>query len=138
MSLNQGENSGHSQKPGHLIRAGMTYSVAKDQDANVLHELGYQHEKIQYFTHLYRNRGLIESMVAKQLGITAIDACHLVDLEDWIDGSFNVCIRVDIDTRARFPKKQVMIRFPLPYRVGEKPCPGNADEKIRCEAGTYA
>ncbi|KMP06280.1 hypothetical protein CIHG_09202 [Coccidioides immitis H538.4] len=31
-----------------------------------------------------------------------------------------------------------MIRFPLPYRIGEDFGPGNADEKIRCEAGTYA
>lgn len=31
-----------------------------------------------------------------------------------------------------------MIRFPLPYRVGELVCPGNSDEKINCEAATYA
>jgi len=116
----------------------MTYSVAKEQDANILHEIGYPKEKTRYFTHLYRNRNLIESVIAQQLGITAIDACHLVDLEDWIDGSFIVCIRVEIDARAQLPKKEVMIRFPLPFRVGEKICPGNADEKIRCEAGTYA
>jgi hypothetical protein len=26
----------------------------------------------------------------------------------------------------------------LPYRIGEDCCPGNGDEKVRCEAGTYA
>ncbi|ERF74114.1 hypothetical protein EPUS_06383 [Endocarpon pusillum Z07020] len=30
-----------------------------------------------------------------------------------------------------------MIRFPLPYQVGEAFRPGNADEKLRCEAGAY-
>ncbi|KAI9721625.1 MAG: hypothetical protein M1828_005116 [Chrysothrix sp. TS-e1954] len=30
------------------------------------------------------------------------------------------------------------MRFPLPYKVGEAFRPGNADEKIRCEAGAYA
>ncbi|EED17256.1 conserved hypothetical protein [Talaromyces stipitatus ATCC 10500] len=35
-------------------------------------------------------------------------------------------------------EKRVLIRFPLPYRVGEDFRPGNGDEKIRCEAGTYA
>lgn len=34
--------------------------------------------------------------------------------------------------------RQIMIRFPLPYRIGENCCPGNADEKVRCEVGTYA
>lgn len=48
------------------------------------------------------------------------------------------CIRVDIDGQGRDSGKQLMIRFPLPYRIGEYPCPGNADEKVRCEAGTYA
>ncbi|UPL02692.1 hypothetical protein LCI18_013626 [Fusarium solani-melongenae] len=31
-----------------------------------------------------------------------------------------------------------MIRFPLPYKIGESTHPGNADEKLRCEAATYA
>jgi hypothetical protein len=26
----------------------------------------------------------------------------------------------------------------LPYRIGEDCCPGNADEKVRCEVGIYA
>lgn len=30
-----------------------------------------------------------------------------------------------------------MIRFPLPYKVGELNYPGNANEKVRCEAATY-
>ncbi|BDD60167.1 hypothetical protein MAP00_005321 [Monascus purpureus] len=31
-----------------------------------------------------------------------------------------------------------MFRLPLPYRVGDAFRPGNGDEKVRCEAGTYA
>lgn len=138
MSLDQDQHLKPTQNSRRLLHTEITYSVAKEQDTNILHELGYSNERIRYFTHLYRNRRLIESVVARHLGITAIDACHLVDVEDWIDGSFNICIRVDIDARAKFPKNQVMIRFPLPYCVGENTCPGNADEKIRCEAGTYA
>lgn len=125
-------------KPRRLLRGEITYSAAKEQDANILHELGYRDQKIQYFTYLYRNRKLIETTVARHLGLASADTCHLVDVEDWIDGSFNVCIRVAIDDRDRAPGKQLMIRFPLPYRIGENSCPGNADEKIRCEAGTYA
>ena len=125
-------------KPRHLLRGEITYSVAKEEDANILHELGYRDKKIKYFTHLYRNRKVIERTVAHHLGLTSADRCHLVDVEDWIDGSFNVCIRVDIDDRDRGSGKRLMIRFPLPYRIGENPHPGNADEKIRCEVGTYA
>lgn len=31
-----------------------------------------------------------------------------------------------------------MFRVPLPYRVGDEFRLGNSDEKVRCEAGTYA
>ncbi|KAM3496843.1 hypothetical protein MY10362_009787 [Beauveria mimosiformis] len=31
-----------------------------------------------------------------------------------------------------------ILRFPLPYRVGEVANPGNSDEKLNCEAATYA
>ena len=40
--------------------------------------------------------------------------------------------------QEKSPDKQLIIRFPLPYRIGENTHPGNADEKVRCEAGTYA
>lgn len=33
--------------------------------------------------------------------------------------------------------KRVLIRFPLPYKVGESRYPGNADEKLHCEAAAY-
>ena len=59
----------------------------------------------------------------------------MADIQEWIHGSFNVCIPVTIF--AQNPRR-VIVRFPLPYRVGEDFRPGNADEKVRCEAGTYA
>jgi hypothetical protein len=54
-------------------------------------------------------------------------------VDKWIQGSFNVCIPVFIHAR-----KKVMIRFPLPYKIGEPTHPGNAEEKLRCEVATYA
>ena len=32
----------------------------------------------------------------------------------------------------------VIIRLPLPYKDGDRKYPGNSDEKIRCQAATYA
>lgn len=61
--------------------------------------------------------------------------CEVSDIEDWLHGSFNVCVPITMNNRQN---KRVLLRFPLPYRVGEAPNPGSSDEKIRCEAGTYA
>lgn len=136
----------HDQDPGipkrsksrTLLRREITYSAAVEEDTNLLHELGYRDEKTRFFSHLHGHRLLIEKLVAHHLRLSSANACHVADVEEWIDGSFNVCVRVDINDEVRFAGKQVMIRFPLPYKVGESFCPGNADEKIRCEAGTYA
>jgi hypothetical protein len=51
-------------------------------------------------------------------------------------GSFNVCIPVRVN-RAKSPSNRVIVRFPLPYKVGEVQHPGNAEEKIRSEAATF-
>ncbi|RDW68765.1 uncharacterized protein DSM5745_08525 [Aspergillus mulundensis] len=63
--------------------------------------------------------------------------CRVGEVKDWISGSFNVCIPVDIDGQDGNASKRVLIRFPLPYKVGESQHPGNADEKLRCEAATF-
>lgn len=125
-------------KPRRLLHGSITYSAARESETNVLHELGYWDKETQFFTHLYRNRDSIEAIVAHHLGLESVDVCHLAEPEQWMHGSFNICIRIDIDGRGKSPGKQAIIRFPLPYRVGEAPCPGNADEKLLCEAGTYA
>ncbi|PKY07201.1 hypothetical protein P168DRAFT_295141 [Aspergillus campestris IBT 28561] len=46
-------------------------------------------------------------------------------VNEWVHGSFNSLA------------KRALIRFPLPYKVGETTYPGNADDKIRCEAATF-
>ncbi|KUJ07342.1 uncharacterized protein LY89DRAFT_691805 [Mollisia scopiformis] len=51
-------------------------------------------------------------------------------------GSFNVCIPVRVNS-AKSHSKRVIIRFPLPYKVGDLQHPGNAEEKIRSEAATF-
>ncbi|RDW61698.1 uncharacterized protein DSM5745_10370 [Aspergillus mulundensis] len=120
-----------------LLHGEITYAEAKESDSNILHALGYREQKLKYFTHLYRHRKEIEALAAHHLGLASADTCHAADVEDWVHGSFNVCIRVDVDGHGRNPGKQLMMRLPLPYRIGENRRPGNADEKVRCEAATY-
>ncbi|KAJ6007232.1 hypothetical protein N7499_005429 [Penicillium canescens] len=47
---------------------------------------------------LSHHQQLIEIIIASHLGLSP-DVCHLVNLENWIDGSFNVCV-----CRYRHPK----------------------------------
>ncbi|OBT97664.1 hypothetical protein VE01_04425 [Pseudogymnoascus verrucosus] len=118
-----------------LPREDITYSVAQDREVNVLHQLEYCDKKDRFFDCLYRKRNLMQAVVAHHLSLQLPDACNIADMSEWLHGSFNVCVPVTI---SAWQGKRVLLRFPLPYRVGDSFQPGNGDEKIRCEAGTYA
>ncbi|RAH59988.1 hypothetical protein BO85DRAFT_467618 [Aspergillus piperis CBS 112811] len=96
-----------------LLHRQISLSAALDDDDNVLQELSYPQRRVDFYT------------------------CRVEEVKDWISGSFNVCIPVVIDGQDGRTSKKVLMRFPLPYRVGESQQPGNSDEKIRCEAATY-
>lgn len=122
--------------PRRLLHEEITYSVAKEKDYNVLHELNYWNQRTQFFKHIQSHQQLLQKIVAYHLGVSS-GICHVAEPRQWVHGSFNVCISIDIDATARHSGRRVMIRLPLPYKLGEDKHPGNIDEKIRCEAGTY-
>ncbi|KMP10183.1 hypothetical protein CIRG_09864 [Coccidioides immitis RMSCC 2394] len=106
------------------LRGEITYSQAKERDGNVVHELSYTGEQAKFYTRIYRNRDAISELVAHHLGICPA-ACQVEEPKKWMSGSFNLCVPVNVNALRR-----VIMRFPLPYRVGENFRPGNADEKF--------
>lgn len=115
-----------------LLHETITYSQAREKEINVLHQLQYFPRQNEFFRYICERRELIEKLVAHHLGVHP-NKCKAADADHWMHGSFNLCVPVSIENSRR-----VIIRFPLPYRVGDSVCPGNSDEKVRCEAGTYA
>ena len=92
---------------------------------------------MEFFVFLYRNRNDIALLVADHLGLDRSIQCRLGEVKEWIHGSFNVCIPVYIEKWKKHSAKRMLIRFPLPYKLGESTYPGNADEKLRSEAATF-
>lgn len=117
-----------------LLEKDITLSQAKTDETNVLHKLTYWDQRLAFFAHLYKHRPVLQETVAHHLRLPA-NVCRVAELCEWLHSSFNVCVPVTIDYHNKQPPMQVLIRLPLPYRVGEKSQPGNADEKLRCEAG---
>ncbi|KAJ5088348.1 hypothetical protein N7456_011964 [Penicillium angulare] len=118
-----------------LLRREVTYSDVKDEEFNMLRRLEFYDEQVQFFTNLWDKRDWMKTVVAHHLNLGCPSRCEVLEMEDWLHGSFNVCVPIVINNPQ---KSRVLLRFPLPYRVGEAFNPGNGDEKIRCEAGTYA
>lgn len=80
---------------------------------------------------------LIRAIVAHHLAVDPAH-CNVSPPEYWRHGSFNVCVPARVNAPDRGQPSFVMVRFPLPYRIGEITRPGNTDEKLGCEAATYA
>lgn len=116
-----------------LLHKEITYEEANSAETNILQQLGYPEERSKLYYLIYEHRDLIQRRVALHLGLRSASACRIEDPKTWRHGTFNFCVPVTVDNERR-----VLIRFPLPYRIGDKACPGNSDEKLRCEAATYA
>lgn len=119
-----------------LLHGETSLETALGEDENMLHILSYPEKRFDFYVHLYKHRREIEAIVSYHLGLSWRDTCEMEEVKDWMAGSFNVCIPVPVN-RAKAPSSRVMVRFPLPYKVGELQNPGNAEEKIRSEAATF-
>ncbi|RSL84258.1 hypothetical protein CDV31_016724 [Fusarium ambrosium] len=115
-----------------LLTGRIALSEALEEEDDVLEKLSYPEKRLNFCNYLHAHTNEIESIVSHHLGIPRA-SCRVPWVDEWTHGSFNICIPVYVNDR-----KKVMIRFPLPYKIGESTHPGNADEKLRCEAATYA
>lgn len=119
-----------------LLHGSVTLKAALEDDDDMLLKVRYPEQRIDFFSYLYKNIGQLEAIVSFHLGCAA-SFCKVGGVREWLAGSFNVCIPVYIDEQAGLSRKRVLIRVPLPYKVGETRFPGNAEEKVRCEAATF-
>lgn len=78
------------------LRGELTFSVAKEREVNVLHQLGYVDRQRRFFSHLDTRRNWMKDVVAHHLNLDSADMCHIANIEDWFRGSFNVCVPITI------------------------------------------
>ncbi|EAW07717.1 uncharacterized protein ACLA_024320 [Aspergillus clavatus NRRL 1] len=104
---------------------------ALTDDDNILHRLDYPQKKKEFWLHLLSHRSEIEELASFHL---RAKHCQVADEADWLFGSYNVCIPVNVNPPS---KQMVLVRIPLPFKIGEMNNPGNVDEKLRCEVATY-
>ncbi|KAL9607871.1 MAG: hypothetical protein Q9167_007260 [Letrouitia subvulpina] len=119
------------------LRGEITLNAALEEEQDMLRRLSYWDKRIGFFVYLLDHTAEIEAVVSYHLCLSEKRSCRLAPLNDWVHGSFNICIPVHVNRRRNHPEMRLMIRFPLPYKLGEEECPGNAEEKLRCEAASY-
>ncbi|TQV90424.1 Aminoglycoside phosphotransferase [Cordyceps javanica] len=116
----------------NLLSGPITLSEAKLKSSNVMHALRFSLEKREFYARIERQRHLLSRTIAHHLNID-VARVTVSEQDAWIHGSFNLCVPALVDEAS-----PVLLRFPLPYRVEDVTSPGNADEKVRAEAATYA
>ncbi|KAJ5728675.1 uncharacterized protein N7483_003183 [Penicillium malachiteum] len=115
-----------------LLRCKTTLKSALEEEDDILLELGYPEQRIDFV------RGGIEKIASYHLGLSASETCQVGSFTEWVHGSFNVCIPLYVTKQGQqYPEKRALIRFPLPYKLGESRNPGNVDEKLRSEAAAF-
>lgn len=115
-----------------LIQGETTLSDALDNEDNMLLRLSYRKKRFAFYLDIYGLRNRFAILCAHDLGLGAGETCVLSEPAEWIHGSFNVCVPVNVLNWKKHPGKRVLLRFPLPYKNGD--C---CDEKLRTEAATY-
>ncbi|EEP81184.1 predicted protein [Uncinocarpus reesii 1704] len=115
-----------------LRRGEVTYSWARNAETNILVALEDHKKTIKLCANLLKKSALLQQAAAHHLRLSP-EQCEPSHPKSWLFGSFNVCIPISVPGN-----KEVLMRFPILHRIGESFRPGNADEKLRCEAGAYA
>lgn len=121
----------------NLLSGPITLSSATSRSRNVLHALQYPAHKAAFYDYIEGHRALLAEVVAHHLGTEPANI-DISTREWWRHGSFNLVVPLRVILSQASIPDFALLRFPLPYRVGETSYPGNSDEKIACEAATYA
>ncbi|KAH9212706.1 hypothetical protein DL95DRAFT_391203, partial [Leptodontidium sp. 2 PMI_412] len=60
--------------------------------------------------------------------LAANEICRFGEVGEWKHGSFNICIPIYINNWSKSPRRRVLLRVPLPYKVGESAYPNNCPD----------
>lgn len=115
-----------------LLNGRIALDRALENDDNILAQLGYPRQRQEFVSFLSAHKAEIEAIVSFHL---CVKKCRASDVQTWLTGSYNVCIPVYISPPSSV--RSVLVRIPLPYKVGEAQRPGNVDGKLRCEVASY-
>lgn len=112
----------------------IVFSSAQRSEENVIQRIAWRTGADAVTSHLasQSKQGRIASLVAHHLGIKET-RCVETPAKNWLHGSFNVCLPVNIrDAPPEDPGSRLILRIPMAHRLK-----GMVVQKMRCEVATY-
>jgi hypothetical protein len=110
----------------------ITYKSAITKDENIINEAIYPPARKQLYQELCDQRAMIQ--VLFDAPKTADEDAFVIQ-DQWIRGSFTVCITVEIRSAGFI--QRLIFRCPMSHKLAEAKHPGTIDEKLSCEVGAY-
>ncbi|OAL30155.1 hypothetical protein AYO20_08871 [Fonsecaea nubica] len=112
----------------------LDWEYIENEDDNMLVKLEYPRLKREFLEYLQSHTDVIERIVAQHVRLLPGQHCIVAPPSDWLCGSFNACLPIHVSgPRAH----RLLIKCPLPYRLGGVTKPRLLDEKVRSEAATF-
>lgn len=104
----------------------------EEEDDNMLVKLPRPRLEEALYDYLQAHAFEIERIVRHHLSLGKHQRCEISPRADWLHGSFNACIPITV---TNWRAQRVLLRCPFPHMFGGL---AGLDEKIRCEAATFA
>ena len=108
---------------------------AAEEESNFLLSVRHQSAAESLRHRLWDQREPIAALVRHHLRLHRDDVCRVLPPESWIQGGFNLCILVEVDSGSL--TRRLVFRCPMPHKLAEHQYPGTIDEKVSCEVATY-
>jgi hypothetical protein len=105
------------------------------EDDNMLLQLEWPRLQREFLEDLQSREDDIERIVAHHVRLQRGQHCSVAQPSAWLCGSFNVCIPIQIGGRR---EQRLLMKCPLPHRLGGLMDTRLLDEKLRCEAASFA
>ncbi|KAJ0160130.1 hypothetical protein CTA2_8510 [Colletotrichum tanaceti] len=114
----------------------ITYDAALNTDRNIVLETQYVIATKALYRRLWADRNIMSALIKHHMGLGDQVDCTIARQNQWIRGSFNVCIPVEV--RSSDLCQKLILRCAMPHKLAESHNPGSVDEKVGCEVGAYA
>ena len=105
------------------------------KDDNMLLKLEWPRLQREFLGDLQSRTDDIKRTVTRHVCPQPGQQCTVAQPSDWLCGSFNVCVPIRI---SGLTAQRLLIKCPLPHRLGGPVNPRLLDEKLRCEAPSFA
>ncbi|KAL2257700.1 hypothetical protein VTK26DRAFT_9280 [Humicola hyalothermophila] len=115
-----------------------TFESAADDEGDFLLAIQHQRAAERFRQQIGRETDSIAAVVRHHLRLRHDDSCVVLPPDSWIQGGFNLCVLVDVQSRSSSESRRVVFRCPMPHKLAEQQHPGTIDEKVSCEVAAYA